>query len=84
VTRHGRALGLRGKVRASTRTKRVLIQAARRGGWRTVAVVNVQRSGRFTVSWRVRAPRRAASLRLRARAPGVGSSRTLVVGLARR
>ncbi len=84
VTRHGRALGLVGRVHTATRSKQVLIQMARRGGWRTVAVGRVTRTGRFSVRWMVRAPRHASALRLRARAPGVGSSRTLVVGLARR
>ena len=84
VTRHGRSLGLVGRVHSKTRSRRVLIQVAHRGGWHTVAVVRVARSGRFSVSWRVRAPRHARALRLRARAPGVGNSRTLVVGLARR
>jgi hypothetical protein len=84
VTRHGRLLGLAGRVHGSARPKRVLIQVARQGGWRTVAVVRVRASGRFSVSWRVRARHDASSLRLRARAPGVGSSRTLVVELARR
>ena len=83
VTRHGRSLGLVGRVRAARHSRRVLIQVKRRGAWRTVAVARVTRSGRFSISWRVRAPRHASALRLRARAPGVGNSRTLVVGLAR-
>jgi parallel beta-helix repeat protein len=65
-----------GRVRGA-HPRRVLIQVARRGGWRTVAVVRARR-GRFSRRLRI-SHRRAARLRLRALAPGVGRSRAVSV-----
>jgi len=83
VVHHGRSLGLVGTVQAALMPRRVLIQARRHGHWRLVARARPNRSGRFSIRWRVKA-RRTRTVRLRAVAPGVARSRPLVIALARR
>jgi hypothetical protein len=80
----GSRVGLVGYVRNAPRTHRVLIQVRRDGHWRTVKVARLNRSGRFSLSWRIRAHAGASRLQLRAVAPRVASSRPLVLSLLRR
>ena len=60
----GAVVAVRGKLASRLTAKRVVVQVATRGGWRTVARARTGSGGRFEARWRVSEP---GSFRLRIR-----------------